>query len=498
MAPKSAKGDKKSQSAAAETDKTAAEETVKSKSAELTAESDTKSKDESTESKDTDADVAGSGGSDSNANAKSDADISSATAATTTTATSTTGATEGDGEGEDGKPPAKPARPMSPHAEAQATLEEAFPGVEKSVIRAVLIASQYKLDPAFNALLAMNDPDFKPEDSFPVETDEPSAARPRGPDPKQLAEDEALARKLAAEYNRSAGSRQPPPPPLRRTSTANSGDYNSSSRVRQSTSSYSGRYDEPRPVENERSFFDDDLPEIKATFEKGFNETKTKVSNWMNNFRKKIDGEGGQPGIFGALGGTGNSPRSSYDNQYSYRRTSNDEYDNRQPPPRPARYNNGNRRVYDRDPDEINDDFQGVTLQDDVDEAAPPKPPRPSGESGRTGSANSTTATTTVKKTTTSTSTGTKGASEDSSKPPTTRPRAVSALGDDDPEEITKSFAPPPLSAAKLSSGTSGATAKWEPLKAVAPEPESDKDAFFIGDSDEDDDDDEPLATLKK
>jgi hypothetical protein len=50
-------------------------------------------------------------------------------------------------------PPPKPPRPMSPQAHAEATLQEAFPHIEITVIRAVLVASQGKVEPAFNALL---------------------------------------------------------------------------------------------------------------------------------------------------------------------------------------------------------------------------------------------------------------------------------------------------------------------------------------------------------
>jgi hypothetical protein len=46
-----------------------------------------------------------------------------------------------------------PARPLSPTEQAKMTLKEAFPGVDESIIEAVLIASGGKIEPAFNALL---------------------------------------------------------------------------------------------------------------------------------------------------------------------------------------------------------------------------------------------------------------------------------------------------------------------------------------------------------
>jgi hypothetical protein len=289
-------------------------------------------------------------------------------------------------------PPPKPPRPLSPFAQAYATLKEAFPNTDVGIIRAVLVASQYDLDRAFSALLSMNDPDFKPE----LPPRRPSEQEQQ----RQMEEDEALARQLAEE---DGNHRRP--------------SHSSSRRVRTGASGYSGRYDDAGPTEPERSFFDDDLPEIKESFQKGFNETKVKVSSWMTNLRKKIDGEEGQPGIFGALGGTG-TPRSSND-EYRRRSTERPSGDGR----------HGHDKYYDRDPAEIADDFRGISLRDDVDGAdAPAKPPRPN------------------------------------------RPRAVSALGDESPMVESK--------------GTT-VGAKWEPLKSVPPEPESDKDPFFIGDSDE-------------
>lgn len=51
-------------------------------------------------------------------------------------------------------PPPKPPRPMSPQAQAEATLIEAFPAVDTKVVKAVLLASNGKVEPAFNALLS--------------------------------------------------------------------------------------------------------------------------------------------------------------------------------------------------------------------------------------------------------------------------------------------------------------------------------------------------------
>lgn len=50
-------------------------------------------------------------------------------------------------------PPAKPPRPLSPQQQAENTLKEAFPSIDTAVVKAVLIASGGRVEPAFNALL---------------------------------------------------------------------------------------------------------------------------------------------------------------------------------------------------------------------------------------------------------------------------------------------------------------------------------------------------------
>ena len=53
---------------------------------------------------------------------------------------------------EDEAPP-KPPRPLSPQQQAENTLKEAFPSIDAAVVRAVLMASGGRVEPAFNALL---------------------------------------------------------------------------------------------------------------------------------------------------------------------------------------------------------------------------------------------------------------------------------------------------------------------------------------------------------
>ena len=68
------------------------------------------------------------------------------------------GATGGDVPASNNKtayelPPQKPPRPLSPQQQAESTLKEAFPSIDAAVVKAVLIASGGRVEPAFNALL---------------------------------------------------------------------------------------------------------------------------------------------------------------------------------------------------------------------------------------------------------------------------------------------------------------------------------------------------------
>ncbi|EUC33773.1 hypothetical protein COCCADRAFT_95079 [Bipolaris zeicola 26-R-13] len=156
-------------------------------------------------------------------------------------------------------PPQKPPRPVDPQVQAQNTLIEAFPTVDSNVIKAVLVASGGKVEPAFNALLSMSDPNFKAEEAPPPQ---PPRPQPRS----QLEQDEIFARQLAQHYESQGGSGPQRP---RQQGT----------RQRQGES------------EREYSFFDDDLPEIRKNIEQGFKETQQTVTKWISNFTKKLDGE---------------------------------------------------------------------------------------------------------------------------------------------------------------------------------------------------------------
>lgn len=255
-------------------------------------------------------------------------------------------------------PPPKPKRPLSPFAQACSTLKEAFPDADDNVVRAVLVAASGKVEPAFNGLLALSDPSIQPDMSAATAAPASHDGAARG-SRSQIDEDEALARKLAQQFEGAGSGRS---------------SFNSSRRVR--SSGYSGRYDETRPAEPERSFFDDDLPELKENLQRGFNETKTKVSSWVSSMRKKVEGEDGQLGFFGA-GSRNTRDSSDLGPGHGYERA-----------------RRGPSGYYDRDPAEMTaDDFQGISLKDEDRPLGerlaqrrstrgdggppPPKPPRP-------------------------------------------------------------------------------------------------------------------------
>ncbi|EAA65545.1 hypothetical protein AN1362.2 [Aspergillus nidulans FGSC A4] len=159
--------------------------------------------------------------------------------------------------------PPKPPRPLSPRQQAENTLKEAFPSVEVSVVKAVLVASSYDVERAFHALLGMTDPNASAQDDYaPPKPPRPSATQ------RQLEADELYARQLAEHYNRRA---QPP-----------RGGDEAYRRQR--------HYDDAAE-EKEYNFFDDDLPVIRENIRKGFLDTQSKVSSWVQNLKKKIDGE---------------------------------------------------------------------------------------------------------------------------------------------------------------------------------------------------------------
>jgi len=224
---------------------------------------------------------------------------------------------------EDEAPP-KPPRPLSPQQQAENTLKEAFPSIDAAVVKAVLTASGGRVEPAFNALLGMSDPDAFREPTPPPQPPRPQAQRVGSTPKSQLEADEQYARQLAEHYG-GGWSNEP-----RRGSR---GDM---PRGRQQTGL------KPNEMNEENhSFLDDDLPVIKENLRKGFLETQSKVNGWITNLKKKIDGEDED----------GPAPQ-GYNAQYRSRRSG----DGRQ---------SGDYNRYDADPQVLGDDFAGIQLNAD-------------------------------------------------------------------------------------------------------------------------------------
>ncbi|KAJ9650995.1 ubiquitin-binding protein cue5 [Neophaeococcomyces mojaviensis] len=247
-------------------------------------------------------------------------------AATPTKMSATEGAPKPAPPPKDENPPAKPPRPLNPREQAEQTLREAFPTIDPGVIRAVLTASGGQLEPAFNALLEMTDPDAaQREPPPPAMPPRPTRQPPAATHQSQLEADEMYARQLAEHYNSPAVQNTP-------------NRYNENL-----PGSRPGRPGQnPNPDDYHwRSFIDDDLPEIRDNIKKGFFETQKTVNSWITNFKKNFDAEDDDY--------TTEPARPA---QQPVRRSN--EYGRRS-----ADYNR-----YDADPQVIGDDFSKLDLKD--------------------------------------------------------------------------------------------------------------------------------------
>jgi len=230
-------------------------------------------------------------------------------------------------EDEEAAPPPKPPRPLSPQQQAENTLKEAFPSIDAAVVKAVLQASGGRVEPAFNALLGMSDPDAVREPTPPPQPPRPNAARMGSTPLSQLEADEQYARQLAEHYGGGGGG----------------GSYGP--RVTSQRGQQQQRQSGPHPddpYDENHSFIDDDLPIIKENFKKGFLQTQTTVSGWIKTLQKKIDGDDDEPTQQGYSSGGPYRGRRSGDGRQS-----------------------GDYNRYDADPQVLGDDFAGMQLNSD-------------------------------------------------------------------------------------------------------------------------------------
>ncbi|KAK1998558.1 CUE domain-containing protein [Colletotrichum falcatum] len=318
--------------------------------------------------------------------------------------------------------PPKPPRPSTETQKTEDILKEAFPSIDIAVIKAVLRASGGKIDPAFNALLEMTDPDAAQNET----TDEQPPRQPPRPQGgaqlSQLEADELYARQLAEHFD-SVGSYEA------RTSNRSPGG-----RVQRQQTGF-----EPRPNADGRepNFFEDELPVIQEKLRKGFIETQGKVNSWITTMKKRFDEE------FADDDETGQRP-SQAQGQYGARR------------PGESSRRSGDYERYDADPQVLSDDFAGMKfaadgtpLRDNSRPLSNPdlyKPPPPS----------------------------------KSPKPHDGRKVAFR----EGAEEIDVYGSSPRRSAEDLS-GSKAKSSKWQPLSTVDPNPISDNDPFSLGDSED-------------
>lgn len=303
--------------------------------------------------------------------------------------------------------PPKPPRPLSPQQQAENTLKEAFPSIDESVVKAVLMASAYDVERAFHALLGMTDPNATAQDDYvPPKPPRPSAAQ------RQLEADELYARQLAEHYNRRAQPRGEDEDYRRQRAAGNEAE------------------------EKEYNFFDDDLPVIRENIRKGFLDTQTKVSSWVQTLKKRIDGEDDEED-------QGHTAHGYTEESYGRPRRSGD-----------LGRRSGDRERYDADPQVLSDDFSALELRDT--EAPPARPPRPPANS----------------------------ALHKNSSPSPDR-RKVS-FQEGPPTEIGNLY--DASGPAKRQPSAGGKQSKWQPLSTVEPSPIGENDPFSLGDSDDEKD----------
>ncbi|OAL71600.1 hypothetical protein A7D00_4505 [Trichophyton violaceum] len=334
-------------------------------------------------------------------------------------------------------------RTPNPYQRIIDDLKEAFPNIDAPVIKAVVVASDGNVERAFNALLGMSDPDAQ-EEVRPAVPPRPSAGGvATSTTQSQLEDDERYARQLAEHYSgadQRRGYQQQP--------SSSIWDHGPASGQRGQGLKPNELYDK------EHSFLDDDLPIIKENIRKGFLETQSRVNSWVENFKRRLDGE-----------------ESDEDAQYGH---SQRQYGQRQQQQQQQQYGYPNRRSvdrerYDADPHVLGDDFSSLELRDN--EVPPPRPPRPQANPDLFKSKSA-------------------SASPD---------RRKVSFQEGPPEEIQDSFSANTSSNANNASGTASSNAntsagarstankssKWQPLSTVEPSPVADNDPFSLGDSDD-------------
>ncbi|QLQ82031.1 hypothetical protein HG537_0G02850 [Torulaspora globosa] len=234
-------------------------------------------------------------------------------------------------------------------------LKEAFPNVESKFIKAVIIASQGALDPAFNALLYLSDPESGKDIELPKEPIAVGAPQlPARRQQTQLEQDEILARQLDEQYNRAQ----------QRTHRARRSDAEREAH-RQRLGDRQRRKNQPLSPEEQRElegddedtwtqFMERDLPELRERANRSIQDTANKFNGWISGIRKNLVGEGSQEAQ------NLRQADDYYDDPYSQQR--NEEFFDKKTPKKPER------RRFNSFGAQIQDDTlesHGITLQND-------------------------------------------------------------------------------------------------------------------------------------
>lgn len=175
-------------------------------------------------------------------------------------------------------------------------LKEAFPNVDEKYVKAVIIASCGALDPAFNALLFLSDPESGADIELPTQPLQQKAPElPLRRKQTQVEQDELLARQLDEEFNKNRHQH-------RERNPARQISAQEREARRQRIRERHRRNQQPLSPQEERELYGDDedswaqfmekeLPELKEKANRSIQETATKLNGWLSGFRKNIVGE---------------------------------------------------------------------------------------------------------------------------------------------------------------------------------------------------------------
>lgn len=249
-------------------------------------------------------------------------------------------------------------------------LTEAFPNLEEKYIKAVIIASQGALDPAFNALLFLSDPEGSKDVELPSkpvkEVEAPGLPTRRNQ--SQVEQDEMLARQLDQQYNKSTQHRSDRRYE-RSERDAHEQRVRDRERRRQTPISNVEREELYGPGNDDSwsQFVEKDLPEIRDVANQKIQETATKINGWLSGVKKSWGGEGQLEDNNNGYG------RNRFNENPSRAEQEVNEWSDEAPRPQPERrrFNSFGARV-----GEDSLESHGISLKiDDDDEDVPPQLP---------------------------------------------------------------------------------------------------------------------------